>query len=72
MPTLNTAETTKLTRRCPFCGRTVEMEFNTAELRAGEARYRAGALMQNAFPNFSPNQREFLKTGICDECWDRM
>jgi hypothetical protein len=33
--------------------------------------YEKGALLQNAFPNLSAGQREFYKTGITDEEWDR-
>jgi hypothetical protein len=29
--------------------------------------YLEGALLQNAFPNLSPGEREFIKTGITDE-----
>lgn len=29
-----------------------------------------GALVQDAFPNLTPSQREFILTGITDEEWD--
>lgn len=32
--------------------------------------YLAGALMQRAFPNLTPDQREFLISGLCPKCWD--
>lgn len=30
------------------------------------------ALIQDVFPNLTPSQREFLKTGITDEEWDKL
>lgn len=33
------------------------------------ARYAAGALIQEAFPNLSPAQREFIMSGITPEEW---
>jgi hypothetical protein len=34
--------------------------------------YAAGALLQNAFPNLTAGQREFIKTGITDKEWDTL
>jgi len=34
--------------------------------------YAQGALLQNAFPNLSADEREFLKTGITSEEWDSL
>lgn len=31
----------------------------------------SGILIQNAFPELRASEREFLKTGIIDEEWDR-
>ena len=45
--------------------RTIELDVTQDQLD----KYEAGALLQNAFPNLSPDQREFLKTGITDEEW---
>jgi hypothetical protein len=36
------------------------------------AAWQNGALIQNAFPNLTPDQREFLKTGITPEEWKAM
>lgn len=30
-----------------------------------------GALIQDAFPNLTPAQREFILTGIVDDEWDK-
>ena len=34
--------------------------------------YAQGALLQNAFPNLSADEREFLKTGITSEEWESL
>jgi hypothetical protein len=34
------------------------------------AAYEAGALVQDAFPHLSPDEREFIITGITEEEWD--
>ena len=31
--------------------------------------YQSGVLLQNAFPQLSPSEREFFKSGITDEEW---
>ena len=58
-----------ITRTCPNC----KKEY-TPEL-AGDAKgytnWQSGDLIQVAFPNASPIQREQLITGICsDPCWN--
>ena len=72
MEFIATGRTIRITRRCPFCGQHHEQTFNKEELDCGLKLHEAGALMQDAFPNFTPSQREFLMTGICDSCWDNM
>ena len=59
-------------RKCPFCGKEHTMECDSKQYFAGAEKYNARTLMQNAFPNFTPSQREFLMTGICDRCWSEM
>ena len=59
-------------RVCPFCGKEHEMAFDSNAYFAGAEKYNAGTLVQNAFSSFTPSQREFLLTGICDECWNGM
>ena len=51
--------------QCPFCNAKSEVEATLAGLRA----WQEGALVQVAFPNMTPNDRELLMTGICDSCW---
>jgi hypothetical protein len=35
-------------------------------------KFRAGAHAQNCFSKLSAEEREFLISGICGECWDLM
>jgi hypothetical protein len=34
--------------------------------------YAQGALLQNAFPNLSADEREFIKSGITTEEWESL
>jgi hypothetical protein len=57
-----------ITRISPLSGK-----VNTLDIPATLeqfAAYEAGALIQNAFPNLTPDEREFIKTGITPEEWD--
>jgi hypothetical protein len=59
----------KVTRRSPFTGitRTLDLNITAAQIAA----YNGGALLQNAFPQLSADEREFYKTGITGEEWDQ-
>lgn len=46
--------------------RTLDIPCTQVEYDAWEA----GLLIQEAMPNLTPNQREFLLTGITEEEWD--
>lgn len=43
-----------ITRNCPFCNTPQTKEF----------------VIQDAMPNLSADDREFLITGICPKCWN--
>lgn len=43
-----------------------EITYDPADMR----KYESGALIQDAFPYLSPDDREFLKSGITPEEWD--
>ena len=34
------------------------------------ARWQGGELIQNAMPNLTPDEREFIKTGVTAEEWE--
>lgn len=53
---------------CPFCG-----EIN--EIAVSEDDYwdwQDGALVQDAFPYLTVDEREMLISGICPDCWNDM
>ena len=50
-----------LTRKCPFCKTERQKEFDEEQYRKCQA---------GIMPDVSPDDREFLITGICPECWD--
>ncbi len=53
---------------CPFCGHTNEVAVNEADYWD----WQDGALVQNAFPYLTADEREMLVSGICPDCWDKM
>ena len=59
-----------ITRTNPFNGEvnTLNIEVTDEQIQA----YAAGALIQDAFPNLSAGDREFIKTGITEESWENM
>lgn len=72
---LDAADTVVLETVCPFCGKKHKLVLKgdkTAEYKQGKVAYEAGYRIQDAFPSFTPDEREFILTGICDECWSSM
>lgn len=58
----------KVTRKSPFSGEVNSMELNITEDQM--RKYNNGELIQNAFPNLTPDERGFFKTGITAKEWD--
>lgn len=52
---------------CPFCGHANEVEVNEADYWD----WQDGALVQDAFPYLSADEREMLISGICPTCWEQ-
>ena len=50
------------------CGQRSELDVN----EAAHLAWRHGALIQDAFPGLSPDERELLMTGTHPACWDAM
>jgi hypothetical protein len=48
--------------------RTLDLNVTLEQLN----NYAQGALLQDAFPNLNPDEREFIKTGITAEEWDSL
>jgi hypothetical protein len=59
-----------ITRCSPFTGkvRTQDLPITADQILA----YESGELLQNAFPNLDANQREFYKTGVSADEWEKM
>jgi len=51
--------------KCPFCR--TETPLTVSE--RGYRRWVSGELIQRAFPELSPDDRERLQTGICPKCY---
>lgn len=57
-----------ITKTCPVCGTDHTVEVDPVAY----GRWKAGAFIQDAFPDMPKDQREILMTGIDQACWDRM
>lgn len=60
----------KIIRYCPFCEKLHQIEVDQKEYRDGIKKYDAGETVENSFPTFSKEQREFIKSGLCRRCYD--
>jgi hypothetical protein len=58
----------RIIRTSPFSGKTVIREIPVTEEQINA--WQNGELIQNAMPNISAEDREFIKTGITDEEWE--
>lgn len=56
-------------RTSPFSGETNKMEIPVTQEQLDN--WNNGMLIQNAMPNLTANQREFLMTGITSEEWNQ-
>lgn len=58
----------KITRKSPLSGisRTIDIPISYEEYN----RWNKGELIQNAFPNISAGEREFILTGITTDEWE--
>ena len=57
-----------ITRTSPFSGKTNTMEIDVSDAQI--EHWQNGALIQHAMPQLTPDEREFLMTGITKEEWD--
>lgn len=62
----NNKEVTIITA-CPFCGHANEVAVNEEDYWD----WQDGALVQDAFPYLSADEREMLISGICPTCWEK-
>ena len=54
---------------CPMCGHANEIAVNEEDYYDWSFD---GALVQDAFPYLSADEREMLISGICPKCWDKL
>lgn len=59
-----------ITRICPFTGKQNSMDINVTNDQLD--RWMSGELVQNAMPDLTADEREFIMTGITPEMWDKM
>lgn len=59
----------QFTRKCPSCGKPHSITVPIRDVEDGCSAYGKGASIQDAFPNFSDDEREFFMSGICPDCW---
>lgn len=60
----------KITRKSVFSGITRALDLPITDIQW--QNYMGGTLVQNAFPNLTDDEREFILTGITKEEWDKM
>ena len=61
----------KITKRSPFTGKVNTLDIPVTQEQLDN--WRNGELIQNAMPNLTASQREFIMTGILDDSeWDEM
>lgn len=58
----------KIGRVCPFTGKYNEQEIDVTPKQL--AAWQNGALIQEAMPNLTADEREFIMTGITPEMWE--
>jgi hypothetical protein len=58
-------------RKSPFTGKvaTLDLAITQEQINLYE---NGGVLLQDAFPNLTPDEREFFKTGLTAEDWDTL
>ena len=60
----------KITRTSPLTGNTATKEIDVTAAQI--VSWERGELVQNAFPNSTPSEREFIKSGYTDSDWNAM
>lgn len=62
-----------LFRDCPFCGKNHGISLTGDQvIRIASFLKKQEKSIQDEFPDLTADQREFILTGICSECWDQM
>lgn len=63
-----------IANKSPFSGKINHMDIpmEADEFFACERKWKEGALIQDAFPTLSADEREFIKTGITPAEWETL
>ena len=69
---INKGEQTEFVVVCPNCGKEYNPCPKCVGSTSGYEAYKNDALIQNAFPELPPEERELLISGICNDCWNEM
>ena len=59
-----------MTKTSPLTGKTTTLDIDVTEEQI--ASWQGGELIQNAMPNLTADEREFIKTGITAEEWEEL
>lgn len=65
---IRTGDTITISGPCYSCNQPQYVTVPANELE----RFERGEFAQNCFPQLTADQREFLISGICNECWGAM
>jgi hypothetical protein len=57
-------------RICPLSGEVKQLDIAVTQDQFDA--WRSGALIQNAMPNLSADEREFILTGITPDVWEEL
>ena len=60
----------RITGNCVQCGEEVTLEMTLIEYLVARSPNRPA--IQEIWPDKTPDEREFLKSGICGKCWANM
>ena len=59
----------EIKKSCPFCGKSSELVIDNVD---NYIDFMHGTRVQDAFPTLSASDREFLLTGMCKECQEKI
>tara|TARA_R100000808_G_scaffold23879_1_gene53664 strand:+ start:1831 stop:2028 length:198 start_codon:yes stop_codon:yes gene_type:complete len=57
-------------RKCPIFGGEKRKEIDVTEEQL--KLWQEGTLIEDAMPNLTHSEREFIKTGLTDEAWEQL
>ena len=64
----NSSNVFYITKTCPMCSKDNTMVLNDAEAKQYMNYICGDSLIQEALPEFNPAEREFVKSGYCEDC----